>query len=181
MCPCVSYACAHVYVCLSMCVCVCVSVSACAQVRKAPDCSHTAQLLTPVVGGPIPPDPRTFYDTSPDHAAALLGAHHPEDEAGTPLLGGPPAAPEGLSPSVCPPPCGSSHTVAPPCCQMAGRNVCSMQSAWSGHCPLRGPGTVPLAGPGSATYVPFPARQCQGEACGEDLKVRLDRGAVSSG
>ena len=74
------------------------------------------------------------------------------------------------------PPCGSSHTVAPLCCRMAGRNVCSMQSAWSGHCPLRGPRTVPLAGPGSAACVPFLASRHPGEARGKDLKVRLDQG-----
>ena len=52
-----------------------------------------------------------------------------------------------------------------------------MQSAWSGHCPLRGPGTVPLAGPGRAACMPFLASRGPGEAGGEDLKVRLDQGA----
>ena len=114
VCPCVSYACAHVYVRLSMCMCVCSSVSACAQVGEGSRLFPRCTALTPVVGGPIPPDPRTFYDPSPDHAAPLLGAHHPEvtTRLGLPSWEVPPSAPEGLSP-VCPPACGSSHTVAP--------------------------------------------------------------------
>ena len=108
----------------------------------------------------------------------FLGAHHPEVTRGQ---GSPPGrsprCSRGAQPFCVSPACGSSHTVAPPRCRMAGRNVCSMQSAWRGHCPLRGPGTIPLAGPGSATCVPFPASRGPGEARGEDLKVWLDQGA----
>ena len=94
---------------------------------------------------------------------------------GSPPGRSPPLLPRGSA--LCVPRLVAPHTQWPhPLCRMAGRNVCSMQSAWHGHCPLRGPGTVPLAGPGS-TCVPFLASRHPGEARGKDLKVRLDQGA----
>ena len=138
-----------------------------------------------------PQTPKPSMTPPPDRAALLLGTHHPEVtmRPGLPSWEVPPLLPRG-SALLCVPPllpraqpfcvspaCGSSHAVAPPLCQMAGRNVYSMESAWSGHCPLGGPRTIPLTDPGSAAYVSFPARRCPGEARGKDLKVGLDQRA----
>ncbi|CAI9175137.1 unnamed protein product [Rangifer tarandus platyrhynchus] len=70
-----------------------------------------------------------------------------------------------------PPARGSSHAVA--LSSLSGgrkeRLLRAVSLAWA--LPPRGPRPVPLAGPGSAACVPFPASRGPGEARGEDLKA----------
>ena len=155
---------------MSECVCLCAG-------RGRLQTDPTLHSSDSSSGGPIPPDPRTFCDPSPDRAALCWGHVTLRSRGWGSPPGRSPRCSRGAQP-FCESPQLWLLTRRGPASLSGGRKerlLRAVSLAWA--LPPRGPGTVPFTGPGTAACVPFPASRGPGEARGEDLKVRLDQGA----
>ena len=153
------------------------SVSACAQVGEGSRLIPHCTALTPVVGVPSPQTPEPSVTPPPDRAALCWGRVTLRSRGQGSPPGRSPRCSQGAQPFCESPPLWLL-TCRGPSSLSGGRKECLLRAvrlAWA--LPPRGPRTVPLAGPGSAACVPFPASRGPGEARGKDLKVRLDQGA----
>ena len=157
-------------VCVSECACLCAG-------RGRLQTDPTLHSSDSGGGGPIPPNPRTFCDPSPDRAALCWGRVTLRSRGRGSPPGRSPRCSRGAQPFCESPPLWLLTRRGPSSLSggRKGRLLRAVSLAWA--LPPRGPGTIPLAGPGSAACVPFPASGGPGEARGEDLKVRLDQGA----